>query len=75
MDKSRYYIQISPIISISYESIYNSRQSYLGKKLIKLLPYHHHKRQDKRQDKKTRTRINNQSALTSEKQLDIGKEI
>jgi IS30 family transposase len=31
-----------------YQHIYRHRQSYLGKKLIKLLPYHHHKRREKR---------------------------
>ena len=40
------------IMSISHEAIYQHiykhRQSYLGKKLIKLLPYHHHKRREKK---------------------------
>lgn len=56
-----------PIMSISYESIYKhiyrSRQSYLGKKLIKLLPYHHHKRRDKRKFGKKRTRIKDQVSI------------
>src|SRR5690606_12709244 len=40
-----------PMMSISYESIYKHiyrhRQTSLGRKLIKLLPYHHHKRRTK----------------------------
>ena len=53
-----------PIMSISHEAIYQHiykhRQSYLGKKLIKLLPYHHHKRRDKRKFSKNRVRIKDQ---------------
>lgn len=56
-----------PIMSISYESIYKHiyrhRQSSLGKKLIKLLPYHHHKRRDKRKFGKKRTRIKDQVSI------------
>jgi IS30 family transposase len=56
-----------PIMSISYESIYKHiyrhRQSSLGKKLIKLLPYHHHKRRDKRKFCKKRTRIKDQVSI------------
>jgi len=53
-----------PIMSISHEAIYQHiykhRQSYLGKKLIKLLPYHHHKRREKRKFSKNRVRIKDQ---------------
>jgi transposase, IS30 family len=53
-----------PIMSISYEAIYQHiyrhRQSYLGKKLIMLLPYHHHKRREKRKFCKNRVRIKDQ---------------
>jgi IS30 family transposase len=50
------------IMSISHESIYQHsykhRQSYLGIKLIKLLPYHHHKKRDKREfSKKTKSTL------------------
>ena len=52
------------IMSISYEAIYQHiykhRQSYLGKKLIKLLPYHHHKRRANRKFNIKRTRIKEQ---------------
>ena len=43
-----------------YQHIYKHRQSYLGKKLIKLLPYHHHKRREKRKFGKNRVRIKDQ---------------
>ncbi|WP_395042882.1 IS30 family transposase [Flavobacterium sp.] len=53
-----------PVMSISYEAIYQHiyrhRQSYLGKKLIKLLPYHHHKRRENRKFGKNRVRIKDQ---------------
>jgi IS30 family transposase len=53
-----------PVMSISHEAIYQHiykhRQSYLGKKLIKLLPYHHHKRRQKRKFSKNRVRIKDQ---------------
>ena len=53
-----------PVMSISHEAIYQHiykhRQSYLGKKLIKLLPYHHHKRREKRKFGKNRVRIKDQ---------------
>lgn len=56
-----------PIMSISYEAIYQHiyrhRQSKLGKKLIKLLPYHHHKRREKRKFGKNRIRIKNQVSI------------
>lgn len=56
-----------PIMSISYESIYKHiyrfRQSTLGKKLIKLLPYHHHKRRDKRKYGIKKTRIKDQVSI------------
>jgi len=52
------------IMSISYEAIYQHiykhRQSYLGKKLIKLLPYHHHKRRQNRKFGIKKTRIKDQ---------------
>jgi IS30 family transposase len=56
-----------PVMSISYESIYKHiyrhRQSRLGRKLIKLLPYHHHKRRDKRRFGKKRNRIKDQVSI------------
>ena len=56
-----------PVMSISYESvykhIYRHRQSSLGRKLIKLLPYHHHKRRDKRRFGKKRNRIKDQVSI------------
>jgi len=56
-----------PIMSISYEAIYQHiyrhRQSILGKKLIKLLPYHHHKRRENRKFGKDRIRIKNQVSI------------
>jgi IS30 family transposase len=56
-----------PIMSISYESIYKHvyrhRQTALGRKLIKLLPYHHHKRRDKRRFGKKRNRIKDQVSI------------
>lgn len=56
-----------PIMSISYESIYKHiyrhRQTSLGRKLIKLLPYHHHKRRDKRKFGKKRNRIKDQVSI------------
>ena len=52
------------IMSISYEAIYQHiykhRQSYLGKKLIKLLPYHHHKRRQNRKFGIKKSRIKDQ---------------
>ncbi|RTY85840.1 IS30 family transposase [Flavobacterium sp. GT3R68] len=56
-----------PIMTISHEAIYQHiyrhRQSILGKKLIKLLPYHHHKRRDKRKFNKNRIRIKDQVSI------------
>lgn len=56
----------NPIMSISYESIYKHiykhRQSALGRKLIKLLPYHHHKRRNKRKSG-DRVRIKDQVSI------------
>jgi IS30 family transposase len=56
-----------PVMSISYESIYKHiyrhRQTSLGRKLIKLLPYHHHKRRDKRRFGKKRNRIKDQVSI------------
>jgi IS30 family transposase len=61
-----------PIMSISYEAIYQHiyrhRQSYLGKKLIKLLPYHHHKRREKRKFCKNRVRIKDQVNISQRPQ-------
>ena len=56
-----------PVMSISYESIYKHiyrhRQTSLGRKLIKLLPYHHHKRKKKRKCVADRVRIKNQISI------------
>jgi len=56
-----------PIMSISHEAIYQhiyrKRQSLLGKKLIALLPYHHHKRRDKRKGINRRVRIKDQVSI------------
>lgn len=56
-----------PVMSISYESIYKHiyrhRQTSLGRKLVKLLPYHHHKRRDKRRFGKKRNRIKDQISI------------
>jgi IS30 family transposase len=61
-----------PIMSISYESIYKHiyrhRQTVLGRKLIKLLPYHHHKRRDKRKFGKRRVRIKDQVSIDNRPQ-------
>lgn len=61
-----------PIMSISHEAIYQHiykhRQSYLGKKLIKLLPYHHHKRREKRKFGKNRVRIKEQVNISQRPQ-------
>ena len=50
-----------PIMSISYEAIYQHiyrhRQSRLGRKLIKLLPYNHSKRRNKKRFGSKRSRI------------------
>lgn len=56
-----------PIMSISYEAIYQHiyrhRQSWLGKKLIKLLPYHHHKRRANRKFGSKKRRIKDQVSI------------
>ena len=56
-----------PIMSISYESIYKHiyrhRQTSLGRKLIKLLPYHHHKRKPRRKLISDRVRIKDQISI------------
>jgi transposase, IS30 family len=56
-----------PIMSISHESIYKHiyrhRQSTLGRKLIKLLPYHHHKRRTNRKYGNKRQRIKDQTSI------------
>lgn len=57
----------NPIMIISYEAIYQHiyrhRQSKLGRKLIALLPYHHHKRRFKRKFGQKRTRIKDQVSI------------
>lgn len=56
-----------PVMSISHEAIYQHiyrhRQSNIAKKLIKLLPYHHHKRKNKRKFNKKRTTIKDQVSI------------
>jgi len=56
-----------PKMSISYESIYKHiyrhRQTVLGRKLIKLLPYHHHKRKANRKSGVNRVRIKDQVSI------------
>jgi transposase, IS30 family len=56
-----------PIMLISHESIYKHiyrhRQSTLGRKLIKLLPYHHHKRRTNRKYSNKRQRIKDQTSI------------
>mgnify|MGYP001226988792 FL=1 len=51
-----------------YQHIYKHRQSYLGKKLIKLLPYHHHKRRENRKFGKNRVRIKDQVNISQRPQ-------
>jgi len=56
-----------PTMTISHESIYKHiyrhRQSVLGRKLIKLLPYHHHKRRQNRKLGIKKTRIKDQVSI------------
>lgn len=56
-----------PIMSISHESIYSyiyrHRQTKLAQKLIKLLPYHHHKRRKQRKFGTKKTRIKDQVSI------------
>lgn len=56
-----------PVMSISHESvykhIYRHRQSSLGRRLIKLLAYHHHKRREKRKWCKNKVRIKDQVSI------------
>lgn len=56
-----------PIMSISFEAIYQHiyrhRQSKLGRKLIALLPYHRSKRRTKRKEAKNRIRIKDQVSI------------
>ena len=56
-----------PVMTISHEAIYQHiyrhRQSNIAKKLIKLLPYHHHKRKNKRKFNKKRTTIKDQVSI------------
>lgn len=62
-----------PIMSISYEAIYQHiyrhRQSRLGRKLINLLPYSHSKRRNKKRFSSKRTRI--KDAISIEFRPDI----
>lgn len=62
-----------PIMSISYESIYKHiyrhRQSRLGRKLIKLLPYSHSRRKNKKRFGTKRSRI--KDAVSIEMRPDI----
>jgi IS30 family transposase len=59
-----------------YQHIYRHRQSYLGKKLIKLLPYHHHKRREKRKFGKNRVRIKDQTNISQRpKEVELRLEI
>lgn len=59
-----------------YQHIYRHRQSYLGKKLIKLLPYHHHKRREKRKFGKNRVRIKDQTNISQRpKDVELRMEI
>lgn len=68
------------IMSISYEAIYQHiykhRQSYLGKKLIKLLPYHHYKRRQNRKFGSKKSRIKDQVNISQRpEQVDLRLEI
>lgn len=68
------------IMSISYEAIYQHiykhRQSYLGKKLIKLLPYHHHKKRQNRKFGSKKSRIKDQVNISQRpEQVDLRLEI
>lgn len=57
----KYLYPNDPVMSISYEAIYKHiykhRQSRLGRKLIKLLPYSHSKRRNKKRFGSKRSRI------------------
>ncbi len=69
-----------PVMSISYEAIYQHiyrhRQSSLGKKLIILLPYHHYKRREKRKFAKNRIRIKDQVSIEHRpKHIELRNEI
>jgi IS30 family transposase len=60
-----------------YKHIYRHRQTSLGRKLIKLLPYHHHKRKLKRKFGKNRIRIKDQVSIDNrpkhiELRLEVG---
>ena len=56
-----------PVMTISHEAIYQHiyrhGRSRFGKKLIKLLPYHHHKRRNKRKFPKDRSPIKNKVSI------------
>ena len=51
-----------------YQHIYKHRQSFLGKKLIKLLPYHHSKRRYNRKGGKNKIRIKEQTNISQRPQ-------
>lgn len=60
-----------------YQHIYKHRQSFLGKKLIKLLPYHHSKRRYNRKGGKNKIRIKEQINISQrpkhvELRLEVG---
>ena len=68
-------------MSISHESIYSyiyrHRQTKLAQKLIKLLPYHHHKRRKQRKFGTKKSRIKNQISIDNrpdhvELRLEVG---
>lgn len=70
----------NPMMSISHEAIYQHiykhRQSYLGKKLIKLLPYHHSKRRYKRKGGKNKIRIKDQVNISQRpKHVELRQEV
>lgn len=56
-----------PTMTISYESIYKHiyrhRQTSLGRKLIKLLPYHHHKRLKRKRLSHEKVKIKDQVSI------------
>ena len=70
----------NPMMSISHEAIYQHiykhRQSRLGKKLIKLLPYHHSKRRYKRKGGKNKIRIKDQVNISQRpKHVELRQEV
>ena len=69
-----------PIMSISHESIYSyiyrHRHTKLAQKLIKLLPYHHHKRRKQRKFGFQKTRIKNQISIDDRpKHIELREEV